>query len=351
VSEPAVSIVLPTYNRAAFLPAAVGSVLAQSFADWEFLVVDDGSTDGTLARFAEFSRGDPRIRLVQNPGTRGPAGARNAGLGKCRAPWVAFLDSDDAWEPQKLERFMAAAEANPEAVLIGSDYWLVDREAGTRQTMLDFLATTMLPWWRTEAAIAAIVPCQAIAETPTVLAERDVMVSTVIAEYLWVHTSSAMVRRDAVRKLGGFKENLARTEDVELWLDLAESGFVLFIPEALATFDVTGRDAALGARYAAHELKRKPTLYSTRLLHLDLMKRIGRRPLTPAQRAVLADRIAHGHRACSAAGRGIIPLRRRLVHALAGSQVGPLCWIGATLWSLRDAVPGAELQDPRLRRR
>jgi glycosyltransferase involved in cell wall biosynthesis len=332
LAEPAVSIVLPTYNRAAFLPAAVGSVLAQSFADWELFVVDDTSTDGTLARFAEFSRGDPRIRLIQNRGIRGPAGARNAGLAQCRAPWVAFLDSDDVWEPAKLERFMAAAGANPAAVLIGSDYWLVDREAGTRQRMLEFLTATMLPWWRDEAAIAAIIPCQAIAETPAVLAQRDVMISTTIAEFLWIHTSSAMARLDAVRRLGGFKENLAQTEDIELWLDLAETGLVLFIPEPLATYDATGRDAALGARYAAHEQARKPTLYATRLLHLDLMARLGRRPLTPAQRVVLADRIAHGHRACSEAARGTMPLGRRLVHALGGSNVGLLRGIGARLW-------------------
>jgi GT2 family glycosyltransferase len=335
LQAPAVSIVVPTYNRAGFLPAAIDSVRAQSFADWELIVVDDGSTDGTVENFASLSRGDPRIRLVQNRGARGPAGARNAGLAQCRALWVAFLDSDDLWQPEKLDRFMAAAAANPEAVLIGSNYWIVDQAAGTRQTMLEFIARTMMPWWKAEAAVAAIVPCNLIESRPAILAQRDVMISTAIAEFLWVHTSSAMVRLDAARKLGGFNETLSQTEDIELWLDLAEIGPVVFIPEALATYETAGRDEALGERYAHHEPARKPTLYSTRLLHLDLMERMGRRRLTPAQRLVLADRIVHGHRSCAKAARHVIPFHRRLVHWFGGSESPRLRAIGDRVWPPR----------------
>ena len=334
LQAPAVSIVIPTYNRASFLPVAIGCVRAQSFADWELIIVDDGSTDGTVENFTDLAQGDARIRLVVNAGVRGPAAARNAGLAQCRTPWVAFLDSDDLWQPEKLAIFMATADANPEAVLIGSDYWMVDKTSGTRQTMREFIARTMMPWWRADPPVTAIVPCELIATRPSILAQRDVMISTAIAEFLWVHTSSAMVRLEVVRKLGGFNEALTQTEDLELWLDLAETGPVVFIPEILATYDITGRDQSRGERYAGHDPARKPTRYRTRLLHLGLMARIGRRRLSPAQRLVWADRIAHGHRSCAEAARGVIPFYGRLHHWLGGSRSPTLRWIGEWLWPL-----------------
>jgi glycosyltransferase involved in cell wall biosynthesis len=126
MTAPIVTIVIPTYNRAHLLPRAVASVRAQTCADWELILVDDGSTDSTLADVTAMAAADQRIRLAVNTGRRGPSGARNAGIAAARAPWVAFLDSDDSWEAEKLARFMAEARAHPEAVLIGSDYWMVD---------------------------------------------------------------------------------------------------------------------------------------------------------------------------------------------------------------------------------
>src|SRR5688572_23500515 len=97
-----VSVVIPAYNRAARIADSIKSVLAQTFQDFEIIVVDDGSTDGTAEAASTF--GDPRIRVVRHSLNRGGSAARNSGIQSAAAPYVAFLDSDDEWYPIKLER-------------------------------------------------------------------------------------------------------------------------------------------------------------------------------------------------------------------------------------------------------
>lgn len=109
---PRVSVVLPTYNRRQTLGAAIESVRRQSFTDWELLLVDDGSSDGTTT-WAE-GLNEPRLRLIALERNRGAAAARNAGISSARGAYVAFLDSDDAWTPDKLSRQIAALDAAPE---------------------------------------------------------------------------------------------------------------------------------------------------------------------------------------------------------------------------------------------
>src|SRR6516225_5774559 len=101
--EPAVSIVLPTYNRARFLPQALESIRAQTWTDWELIIVDDGSCDDTAAVVRRLAAETDRpVRYVwQENG--GPAAARNAGLDLARGTYVAFFDSDDYWLPHHLE--------------------------------------------------------------------------------------------------------------------------------------------------------------------------------------------------------------------------------------------------------
>src|SRR4051794_14509566 len=97
--SPTVSIIMPAFNRAQWLPLSVGSVLQQTYADWELIIVDDGSTDDTRAVVEQFQAQDNRIRYVSNCRRKGPSGARNQGMNQARGRYVAFLDSDDAWEP------------------------------------------------------------------------------------------------------------------------------------------------------------------------------------------------------------------------------------------------------------
>jgi glycosyltransferase involved in cell wall biosynthesis len=111
---PLFSIILPTYNRAYVLWRAVQSVLAQTEARWELIVVDDGSTDDTRRLLEEFP--DPRIRAVTTP-NRGPSAARNTGWELSRAPYLAYLDSDNTWRPGYLAAMLEAIEGHPTAVL------------------------------------------------------------------------------------------------------------------------------------------------------------------------------------------------------------------------------------------
>lgn len=97
-----VSVVMPAYNAAAFIAEALASVQRQSFPQWELLVVDDGSTDRTPDIVRAHARHEPRIRLLRNARGKGVSGARNTGIEQARGEFIAFLDADDIWEPEKL---------------------------------------------------------------------------------------------------------------------------------------------------------------------------------------------------------------------------------------------------------
>lgn len=107
-----VSVVVPAFNAAAFLPRAIESALAQTEARLEVLVVDDGSTDDTASVARSYVRRDGRVRLLPMPENRGPSAARNAGFDVARGRWLALLDADDAFRPQRLQRLLQLGEAN-----------------------------------------------------------------------------------------------------------------------------------------------------------------------------------------------------------------------------------------------
>jgi len=113
--DPLVSVVVPTYNRARLIRETVGSILAQQYDNLELIVMCDGCTDGTEAVVDSF--GDPRIRLVTQENSGGPARPRNAGVARARGEYVAFCDDDDVWMPHKLRTQVALMERHPGAGL------------------------------------------------------------------------------------------------------------------------------------------------------------------------------------------------------------------------------------------
>jgi glycosyltransferase involved in cell wall biosynthesis len=112
----AVSIIMPSYNTARFLRATVESVLGQSFSDWELLAADDHSTDNSRDILRHYRSRDPRIRVLALERHLGPAGARNAAISAARGSYMAFIDSDDVWLPQKLERHIAFMQGEGSAL-------------------------------------------------------------------------------------------------------------------------------------------------------------------------------------------------------------------------------------------
>jgi hypothetical protein len=193
-----VSVITPVRDAAAYLGAAIASVQAQSVADWELLIVDDGSRDGSAEVAAAAARADRRIRLIPGPPGRGAAAARNAGLAAARGAFIALLDADDLFEPDKLAVELAAMSAYPSAALVyGPALW----------------------WWPDEERAPWLEPMQAWAGR--LYAPPDLFVRVLVGQAAEVPcTCAVMMRRAAVEAVGGFEEAFSLYEDQTLWAKL-----------------------------------------------------------------------------------------------------------------------------------
>ena len=158
-----ISVILPTYNREAVLMRSVDSVLNQTVSDLELILVDDGSTDGTQTLIESIQ--DPRIRYLKLDGNHGACAARNAGLDAARGEWIAFMDSDDAWTPNKLERMMCVMEQTGADVCF---HRLVRHYPGKQADKLfpELSGSRFIP--REELL------CYAMISTQTIVAKREV---------------------------------------------------------------------------------------------------------------------------------------------------------------------------------
>jgi glycosyltransferase involved in cell wall biosynthesis len=195
--SPLFSVVIAAHNAVRTLPSTVRSVLAQSRPDFEIVVVDDGSTDGT----GDALRGvrDDRITYVRQANL-GPAAARNAGIERAAGTYVCLLDSDDLWLPDYLETMATALASDTGAGLAYTDAWRLDdvtRRVARRTSMSG---------------------CRPPRQPP---AKRDALLLALL-ERNFVY-NSATVRREVLDDVGGFK-TFARSEDYELWLRIAASG-------------------------------------------------------------------------------------------------------------------------------
>lgn len=124
-NKPVVSVIMPAYNSEAYIESAIRSVQAQTVQDWELLVIEDGSRDSTPELVQKMAAEDPRIRLLPNQHNMGTARSRNRGMELCRGRYIAFLDSDDCWHCDKLEKQVALAETTGADILYTS-YAIVD---------------------------------------------------------------------------------------------------------------------------------------------------------------------------------------------------------------------------------
>lgn len=131
MKKPMVSIVMPAYNAAKFIASTITSVQAQTFQGWELLVIDDGSKDETVSIVETFAKEDSRITLLRNEKNMGVAKTRNRGMELAEGRYVALLDSDDLWYPEKLEKQLALAEKTG-AEIIYCSYAMID-EAGEKK--------------------------------------------------------------------------------------------------------------------------------------------------------------------------------------------------------------------------
>lgn len=125
---PRVTVFIPAYNASRYLPETLNSLLAQSFTDFELLVVDDGSTDDTPGLLEEFRQGDPRVRVVTNERNKGRPATRNVGLGLARGRYLALMDADDYCIPERLALQVAYLDAHPEVDILSGLWGKVDAD-------------------------------------------------------------------------------------------------------------------------------------------------------------------------------------------------------------------------------
>jgi glycosyltransferase involved in cell wall biosynthesis len=196
--RPLVSVIIPTYNRAALGPEAVASVLAQTWRDYEILVVDDGSTDDTAEKLAPLA---PRVQVLRQPTRRGVSAARNQGVAAARGQWLAFLDSDDLWLPAKLDRQMAFLEANPRLRL----------------------CQTEESWVRHGLKV----------NKPVAYRKEGGQIYLQSLKRCCISPSAVVLDRKLLEEHGGFDEALPAAEDYDLWLRLTWRHEVGLLPEPL----------------------------------------------------------------------------------------------------------------------
>lgn len=128
-SQPLVSVVMPTYNRADLLPRSIESILNQTYDHFEFIIVDDGSTDNSAALIHAYQAQDPRIIYLKNEKNQGISFSRNRGTDAARGKYVAIMDSDDYSEPERLAKSVAFLEKYPEMTVVNTIYYEMGREA------------------------------------------------------------------------------------------------------------------------------------------------------------------------------------------------------------------------------
>jgi glycosyltransferase involved in cell wall biosynthesis len=213
VHEPTFSVVMPAHNTAPTIRAAIASALAQTRGDFELLVVDDASTDGTAEVVSEFAA-DPRVQLLRTGSRSGPGAARNVAFARARGRYISMLDSDDLWVPAYLETVGEALERYPRAGLVCAGRWTLEDPPGlVRRT--------------SNHAVPG----------PLVLDPDEFLLRLVRGNF--VVNSTVTVRRVALDDAGLCDPSLPAAVDVDLWVRIAAAGHgALWLPQRLAVYRV-----------------------------------------------------------------------------------------------------------------
>ena len=227
MGEPLISVLMSVYNCEKYLAAAVDSILAQTFTDFEFLIVNDGSTDQSLPLLTGYAARDARVRLVSRPNT-GITRALNEMVGLARGRYLARMDSDDIAVPERFAKQVAYLDAHPECVIVGSRVMLMDPYGSP------------------------------VAPSGHKLTHEEID-HELLTQSGWalVHPS-VMMRRSAVERIGGYDERWKHCEDHDLFLRLAEVGRVANLPDVLLWY--RRHYASINYNQAAHQASQKEAL-------------------------------------------------------------------------------------------
>lgn len=211
---PAVSVILPVYNGVPYVEESARSILSQSFRNFELVIGDDGSNDGTSDIVRRLAAMDPRVRLIQRQRPSGLAASANWVVSEARAPLIAVAHADDRAYPERLARQVAILAAEPEINLVGTLWDGIDEEG---------LQVRPGDYWR--------------------LLRRS--------PFAPFSHSSIMFRRNAFDRAGGYRTQAEYWEDLDLYYRIAETGRIAVIPEVLATV----RHARISTRLRHNQIR------------------------------------------------------------------------------------------------
>jgi glycosyltransferase involved in cell wall biosynthesis len=193
---------MSVWNGLPYVRATVESIRAQTFTDFEFVIVDNVSTDGTREFLRELATAEPRVRLILNEENLGHSGGLNRGLAECRGEWVARIDADDIALPERLTRQMAFLRENPDVRLASSLAFYIDSE-GRR-----------------------------VGKTFHPLSTREVFRQYMAQnEMIGILHPGAIMDRALVQRLGGYREAFGAANDIDLWCRIAEAGSVILVQQ------------------------------------------------------------------------------------------------------------------------
>jgi glycosyltransferase involved in cell wall biosynthesis len=199
-NRPAVSVIIPTYNRAHLIGRAVKSVLDQTYQNFELIVDDDGSSDGTERVIRDFH--DERIVYIRHKENRGAPAARNAGIKAARGNYIAFLDDDDEWLPEKLEKQMNIFAVSPDAGVVYSGFWKWEHNRNV-----------YIPYkW---------------------VSQKEGYIHEELLKGNFVGTPTAVVKKECLLKAGLFDEELPCLQDWELWIRISKHCTFMYVDEPL----------------------------------------------------------------------------------------------------------------------
>lgn len=209
VPVPRISVVMACYNAEHYLADAIASIMNQSFGDFEFIILNDGSTDATLEIIKKNAQEDSRIRVISSERNQGISVTVNHGLREARAEWVALMDDDDIAYPERLQKQLDYLGREPDIVCIGAFPLMVDER------------------------------CNPITVLDIYHEHHEDIERQLLAGHGWAFLApTALVRRDAALKVGGYREDLRTSMDLDFFLKIGEIGKLANVPEVLYEYRV-----------------------------------------------------------------------------------------------------------------
>lgn len=215
-----ISVIIPVYNAEHYVKQTINSVLNQTFREFEVILVNDGSTDQSLAICNDFQNKDPRIKVVSTP-NQGVSTARNLGINYAHNDWVALLDADDLWDSNYLEIMVGLIKDFPEAALIGTGY-------------TKFKGTESKPY-----PIPLAEGFRAYVEDYFTVAHKGIL--------FW--TSATVLNVSKIKKIGAFNNELSMGEDLDLWFRAALHYKVAFYNSIKAHYRQEGENRAMDRKH------------------------------------------------------------------------------------------------------